>query len=406
MKKSDELKQKRTAIDQKIKALAEKADLTQEERDTLESLTTQAENLTREIQTALSVEESIRRLASSETPEAAEVQNYSFARAIRGLIDGNLTGLEREMDQEARRENPNITGLGIPSIVLHAPQTRADLAAASSPLVTTQNGPIIDALRAKLVLAQAGALYLTGLTGNYSFPRMAGGAAVWEGENTDADDFGAALDSVPLNPKRLAAFQNVSKLLVIQGTPAAEMLIRNDMIRAIANAVDAAGLAGADPAGILNTSGIGATVGGATGAAPTYQNLVELEAAVATKDADLGSLFFVTNPKVRGKLRNTVVGTDQRMIWGNDNLLLGYNTLVTSAVPSNLTKSTGENLSAIIFGNFNDLVIGQFGGLDIIADQYTLAKKGQIALTVNSYWGIAVRHPESFAAMKDAVTTA
>ena len=80
------------------------------------------------------------------------------------------------------------------------------------------------------------------------------------------------------------------------------------------------------------------------GLAPTFENIVELEREVAVDNADLGSLKFLTNPKVRAKLRNTVIGTDMKMVYPEvGNQILGYDALITTLVPSNLTKGRRLN---------------------------------------------------------------
>jgi len=142
---------------------------------------------------------------------------------------------------------------------------------------------------------------------------------------------------------------------------------------------------------------------GTTGGAPTWQNIVDLEKEVAIDNADIGALAFITNPQVRAKLKATAVGTDQRMVWGvNENTLMGYPTYVTTQCPSDLTKTT-TGLSAVIFGNFNDLLVGQWGGWDVIVDPYgTNASQAQVSIYVHSFWDVAVRHAQSFAAIKDA----
>jgi HK97 family phage major capsid protein len=61
--------------------------------------------------------------------------------------------------------------------------------------------------------------------------------------------------------------------------------------------------------------------------------------------------------------------------------------------------------SAIIFGNFDDLIIGQWGGLDVLVDPYTGSSAGTVRVRVLQDVDIAVRHAESFAAMKDALTS-
>lgn len=409
MKKSDVLKQERAAIEAKIENLVSKADRSEGDDAEFDTLRTELEAMNRKIER----EEAAEKFMAERATHAPVVherkttpKDYSFRKAIYEMsYAGGLTGLEKEMHEEAKRKNPEVQGIGVPEFVINS---RADLAAASSAVVATDTRDFIDALRAKLVIVQAGARLMTGLTGNLSIPRLTGGAAAWEAETSDANDFSASFDAVTMSPKRLAAYQAMSKQLLIQSTYDVEQIIRGDMVRAIALAVDDAAIEGGaanTPTGILNTSGIGSVECGTTGAAVTWQDIIDLEKEVAVDNADMGALAFLTNPKVRAKLKATSVGTDQRMVWAeNGNTLMGYPAYVTTQVPSDLTKTT-TGLSAVIFGNFNDLLVGQWGGLDIVVDPFTAAGKAQVKVWINSWWDVAVRHAQSFAAIKDALTT-
>jgi hypothetical protein len=61
--------------------------------------------------------------------------------------------------------------------------------------------------------------------------------------------------------------------------------------------------------------------------------------------------------------------------------------------------------SAIIFGNFADLIIGMWGGLDLMVDPYTGSTAGTVRVVTLQDVDIAVRRAESFSAMVDALTT-
>lgn len=411
MKKSDELMQKRSAVEDSIQALAMKAELSAEERTTLDGLHAQVETLSNDIERELKNETILKRIADrtarSTERQDKETRSYSIAKAIQDIaVRGRLEGLEAEMHAEALREDPSVSGIGIPTMILN-PQKRADLVASGSKLVPTDTIGFIEALRAKLVVVQAGALLMPGLKGNVSMPRGNGGDGDWEGEVDANADFGMTVDDVTLTPHRYGAYQSFSKTLLIQAPYNVEQIIRNNIIAAIQRAVDVAAIngSGGAPTGILNTAGIGSTVGGADGLAPTWDNIIELEREVAVDNADIGTLAYMTNPKVRAKLRNTVIGTDQKMIYPEiGNTLMGYNSLITTAVPSNLTKGNGASLSAILFGNWADLILGQFGVFDVVVDPFTNAKNAKVDVVVNSWWDVALKHPESFSAMKDAVT--
>ena len=413
MKKSDELKQRLAALEAENRELAEKETRTPEENTKVDEYLEKVEALEKEIDRAEKIERiatltAARNGAVISKKEGDEVKNYSFGKAIREMVTlGHLTGYEAEMHEEAKRENPSLEGIGVPSMIINP---RAALAASSSPVVPTDTTGFIDALRAKLVLAQAGAQFLTGLKGNVSIPKKTAGSATWEGEVDASADAGMSLAAVTMSPKRLSAYQTLSKQLLIQSPYNVEQILRNDLISAIQIGVDAAGIEGgaaSTPTGILNYTGIGSVAGGTNGLAPTFANIVDLEKEVAVDNADLGRLAFLTNPKVRAKLKQTAVGTDMRMVWGEaSNMLLGYDAHVTTQVPSDLNKGTSTGVcSAIIFGNFNDLIIGQWGGLDIVVDPYTAASNAQVKVYIHSFWDVLIRHAESFAAMKDALTT-
>ena len=167
------------------------------------------------------------------------------------------------------------------------------------------------------------------------------------------------------------------------------------------------------PTGLLNISGIGSVAGGTNGLAPTYEHMVDLESAVANANADSGSLAYLTNTKVRGKLRKTqeFASTNGKAVWtsmpGQRGVgdVLGYEAMVTNSVPSTLDKGTSTGVcSAIIFGNWADFVIGMWGGLDILLDPYTGATAGTRRVVAMQDVDFNARHAASFAAMKDALT--
>ncbi len=141
---------------------------------------------------------------------------------------------------------------------------------------------------------------------------------------------------------------------------------------------------------------IGAVAGGTNGAALTYGHIVDLESTVSNANADNGSLAYLTNSKVRGHAKKTVKfgsGTEA-MIWEDGDRLNGYPALVSNNVPSNLTKGTAVGTaSAVIFGNWQDLLIGLWGAMDLI-DPYTFSSRGRVrisAFPVRRHCGSSVR---------------
>lgn len=355
--------------------------------------------------------------------ESRDLSQFSIVRGIRSIMNnGGLDGLEREMHQEAIREAQrsgiNLEGnFHIPAMVLN--HGRRDMTATGGTdgseggaSISTQLGSFIDLLYARLVLRGLGAQVLTGLQGNIALPKLVNGSTPMNlAENAPAPESNPTMDQIALTPHRASTFVEVSQQLMIQSSTDIEAMVRNDLLTSLAlmfeaRAINGTGI-GNQPLGILNTTGIGSVAGGANGAAPTWAQMVALETAVASSNADVGTLGYLTNVNVRGKLKTTSVVEGQNgFIWSvGDTPINGHRVAVTTQVPNNLTKGTSAGVaSAIIFGNFADLILAQWGGISVMANPYSRDTEGLIRLTINAYHDNAVRRPESFAAITDALT--
>ena len=271
----------------------------------------------------------------------------------------------------------------------------------------------IDMLRNRTVVFQR-ALQLTGLIGNIAIPRQTGGAtAYWVTEGNAPTESQQAFDQVAMSPNTVGAFTDFSRKLMLQSSLDIEAFVRGDLAATLGLEIDRVCIngsgSGSEPEGILNTTGIGSVVGGTNGLAPTWDHIVDLESEVANDNADVGSLVYLTNTKVRGKLKKTFVdpGSGER-VWdtrAGDSPLNGTGALVTNQVPSNLTKGTSSGVcSAIVYGNLRDLIVGMWGGLDIMVDPYSMSTSGSVRVVALQDVDVAVRHAQSFAAMVDALT--
>jgi HK97 family phage major capsid protein/HK97 family phage prohead protease len=270
----------------------------------------------------------------------------------------------------------------------------------------------IDILVSTMKVMEMGATMLTDLQGNIAIPRAtAGSVGYWVAENTASTESQQAFDQVALTPKTAGAFVDYSRRLLLQSSIAVEAFVRMDIARTIALLIDLAAINGSgasnQPRGILNTVGIGSVAGGTNGAAPTWDHIVDLESAIANANAPSGSMGYLTNSRVRGRLKRTQMfsGTNGMPIWAG-NELNGMRAEVSNQVPNTLTKGSATSVcSAIIAGNWSDLLIGMWGGLDIMVDPYTGGTAGTKRVIALQDLDINVRYPQSFAAMVDALTT-
>lgn len=286
-------------------------------------------------------------------------------------------------------------------------------ATAGGNLVATNllSSSFIDLLVNQLSVMQMGATMLPGLSGNIAIPRATGGATgYWVAESGSPSESQQSFDQVALTPKTAGAFVDYTRRLLLQSSIAVEAFIRMDIARTLALMIDLGALAGTgasnQPRGLLNTAGIGSVLGGTNGAAPTWDHIVELETQLAAANVAGGNLGYLTNSKVRGRLKRTqqFSGTNGRAIWeGNE--LNGQRAVVSNQVPSNLTKGTSAGVcSAIAYGNWSDLLIGLWGGLDIMVDPYAASTSGGKRIVALQDVDVTVRYPQSFSVMLDALT--
>lgn len=350
----------------------------------------------------------------------ADIRQYSLVRAINAAATGDWRNARLELEASeavAKRMGISPQGLFVPYDWMAGGEQR-DLVKGTSTAgghtvatnLLSQN--FIDLLRNRMVLQQAGITVLSGLVGDVAIPRQTGGAtAYWVAESGAPTESQQAFDQVTMNPKTLGAFTDMSRKLLKQSSLDVEAFVRMDLAMIQALEIDRAGLHGSgssnQPTGIAATSGIGSVAGGTNGLAPTRTHLVNLETEVAQDNADVGNLAYVTNTKVRGKLKLTEVASNTGIWTWQDGPtpLNGYRALVSNQVSSTLTKGTSSGVcSAIFFGNWRDLIMGMWGGLDLMVDPYTASTSGTVRVIVLQDVDIAVRHPESFSAMLDALT--
>lgn len=357
-----------------------------------------------------------------------EVRSFSFVRAIKALSNPQDRRAQEDAAFEfevseaaAKKEGRTSRGLLIPVDVLYGKRdlttsTASGTAKAGNTVATDLlAASFIDVLRNKMVLNTLGAQFLTGLNGNVAIPRKtAASAAYWVAENTAPTEStnAPAFDQVTMSPKTLGAYVDISRRLMLQSSLDIENLVRNDLASSIAVAMDGAAVAGSGsnkPTGVLNTSGIGSVTLGTNGGAPTWAMVTSLVREVDIDNALNGAAAFLTNGQVKAKLASTgkqTSGVEGNFILGPDvNNLYGYPIVVSQQMPSNLSKGSGSNLSAMIFGVWSELLIGQWSGIDILVDQYTGSNAGTVRVVAFHDCDFAVRHPESFAECNEIVTT-
>lgn len=329
-----------------------------------------------------------------------ERQDFSVVRAIRALANPTdraaQEGARFEFEASAaaaRAYGTTAQGLMIPADVLG--NWKRDLNTSDDNEIVATNllaGDFIDVLRNQSSVMQAGARMMPGLVGNVAIPKKtAASTAAWiSTEGGAASESEPTFGTVSLTPKTVGAFSDMTRQLILQSTPSIEALVRDDLTQALALAIDAGalkgtGLSGA-PTGIYSTSGINADT--FAGALPTWAEIVGLETLVAEDNALMGNLSYIAPAGLYGSLKTTAKATNQAIFAvDNDGTMNGYRTIVSNQATAGY----------LLFGNFSDLLIGMWGGLDLTVDPYTSSTSGTIRVVALQSVDVAVRHAVSFA---------
>ena len=328
-----------------------------------------------------------------------EVRQFSIMKALNALANPTDRAAQRAAEFEfacseeaAKHYGRTAQGIMLPPEILNNWNTR-DLNASDDAGLIGQDfraGSFIDALRnASAVMPLA--TNLNGLSGDVKIPKKtaAASAAFISSEGGAAGESEMTIGSVTMSPKTCGVFTDVTRQLMLQSSLDVENLIRDDLAKSMAIAIDDAALEGSgssgNPTGITNTTGIN-TVSLSSAAAPTFAEMVSIETAVAVDNALVGDLAYIINPTNFGTLKTTAKDSGSGMFVAENGQVNGYPVVVSAQLTAN----------NYVFGNFNDLLIGFFGGLDLTVDPYTNSSSGSVRIVALQSVDVAVRHAVSF----------
>ncbi len=358
-------------------------------------------------------------------------QQFSLGRAIIAAANNNWkeAGFEQEVSRDIERRIKSNGGMGgaalrndvqgstfyFPTIRklsdaerearMQATSHSVSVASNGGNIVFTEYGGFIDLLRTRTVLLQMGATLYPGLVGNVAFPRqITAGTSLAVAElvgGSDVTESNTTLDQVTLSPKTIMARQRYSNQLLAQGVVNIDALIRADLAAIQSRKLDVLGLHGVgssnEPTGLYAASGVNAVTfsGG-----PTYAKMVDMEAAIEAADADVGALGYVFTPEIKGKSKQTPVFTNTGTpIWTGSALageVNGYRAMASNQLSKTLTSGTFSDCHGGIFGVWSELLIGEWGGMAITVDPYTLAGQDEVRIIARQFFDIGVRHGAAF----------
>lgn len=370
------MKEKRSIAQRKMEALLNKSQ--KEQRSLNEDESKEYDALKAEVRSWNDKIEALENWLAEQKAPKQEGRKYSLAAAIRAKMAGKeLEGIEAEADRRGR-QGMEPTG---PNSFFLPMEKRSVLQAGTANLgkedVATDFLDLVTPLENELVAAQAGATFLTGLKGDIAVPFYTGSTAGWAGEVAAAANGEGTFKQKTLAPKRITAYIDVSKQLLIQANDSIEAYLQQSLVTAVRECLEstmfgsAAGSA-TKPAGLLN----GVT---ALTADVTYGDLVDAETALLKNN--FKNLSWVASYDAHGTLKQTPKIAGQPVYLLEDGMIDGRKCFFSNNVADR----------GLILGDFSELTIGQWGGIEVLVDPYTQAVNGTVRLVVNSYWDYFVR---------------
>lgn len=329
-----------------------------------------------------------------------EQKRYSLARALNALATGNWkdAGFERECHEAlVKRDGEGKNGgILVPYEIQKRQMAKRDMntgANGGGYLVETVNdaASFIDLLRNRTVVGALGATMLSGLKGNITIPKLtAAGTAYWlANETTAITEANQTIGQLAMSPKNVGAYTEYSRQLMLQSSPAIDMLIMNDLARVIAIAIDLAALEGngsGAPVGIANTAGIGSVTGGSL----AWADILEFQSDVAAANALAANCAYVTTPAVAALLAERVkFSSTASPIW-EGSLLDGTVAGFRAAATNQLTAAT------MIFGDFSQVVIGEWGTLELAINPVANFAAGIVGVRAFQTVDVGIRYAGAF----------
>lgn len=335
-----------------------------------------------------------------------ERQEFSFVKLMDALANPNdraaqnRAGFELEVCADAESQMPagfNARGAFIPANIYEGQRDlSAGTATDGAELVATNllPGSFIETLYNNSTAIQAGARMLPGLVGNVDIPRRtAGASSAWiSAEGGNASESDTQFDTVSLTPKDLAVYTDVTRRLTQQSTPAIDGLLRSDFAQSIALGIDNAVFYGSgssgQPQGIDGATSVDdPTFASAT--APTYAEMrTQMKTMIAANAAN--NLQYIISADTWEKL-----GITPKQGSGVEgNFIL--NEVMNSILGRNYTVSTQLDANDFVLGDFSNVLVGEWGGIEVNVDPYTGSLSGTTRYVVFKTCDIALRHPEAF----------
>jgi len=366
-------------VDEPKEEPEEKADEPEKEPD--EKPAEEPENQPDE--TPINTEEEEKNLDENENENKKRniMQNFSFIKAIRSIVNNERPDDYTAAVLEAGKKSFRDAGLGYTgNLQIPFEKRTFTVTTAHDDVVESEFDSLLTPLYANRVLSKA-RIY-SDLHGDLVLPILeAGEEARWESEISTNKEITNGTDSLKLTPHRLSVSTKISKQMLAQDSLGVENAIREDLLNNLYNKLEktflsADAASGNVPAGIF--AGKTATL------VQNFKGICELEASIEEKNYN-GALEYVFSPAAKAEFRQMTFGggRTQRMVMEGNEI---------DGVPFSTTTNVAKNYFGLL--DWSSVRLAQWAGIDLVVDPYTGARDNVIILTLNSFWDCKVARPE------------
>lgn len=410
MKKIAELKQERANLIKGMQSIVdtatnEKRSLNDTEQSDWQAKDERVKAIDSEVETLERQESLNLSIVTERKKDDAETvsKRYNLGKAISEARNGNLSGLEAEMHQEAKSELRGVTGvrgnLYIPAMMLEQRD-------AESPINKTKGGNAghistkvgaLDVVAPTPLYTTLGATVYPNLTGGkLELPFAKGHTASKVNEGASASKGRATKTKGTLTASRFQGYELFSQEYLAESAVHPAML--GDMVAAIDRAIGKEMVAEAVTANVL------------TGHAPSADAATVDFEGVLELMADLDNETFAREGLVMSKeLFYALAGTEKaantaqfiiQMIEKGKGYFAGVDAYGTSFLP---TAATGKY--QMVYGDWSRAFVGFWGGVQLLIDPYTASDDGEIKITFSRMADVAA-NPYAFASKRNVALSA
>lgn len=335
----------------------------------------------------------------------SQKRHYDIGAALTSCLTGKGAEFEREISADLYKRAGMSEGVNSIMVPFNGDAMRGimstrelnDTNGSGSGLVAQENLPnlFVDFVRSRIGVKNA--TFLTGLTGApVTIPAQTSDTTVaWVSGGTTTTDANAAVSEttpvigdVTLTPHKLGGYTVVGKDMVLMGNPDATAIVMRSLLANVAHKLGTTMLKGnaSNPTitGVATATGVQTQVI-PTMSSATWANFTAMIGKIEGLEWD-GEQEFVMSASDNALLKSIAKGNYGSGFIVEDGYLDGRRVHVDGSL------SAGD----IFLGDWSNVVVGQWGGIELMVDPYTLATAGSVRVIVSLVCDIGILRPNTF----------